>query len=157
MSVGGWGSRELTSKQDTFPLIMLFSFWLLDWAIRSHLCKLGGEEFLCVSICLWQTGPRAVAPCARTLMQEEVLCGGGGPGQGWLLCVHPCCGFAAVHQTRVCSPPGIIELQCDRGSQPLKALLWPSHRSGSLNLGATITLELAMFLGCPGTDKSPFW
>lgn len=48
MSVCGWGSGELTSKQGTFPLIMLLSFWLLDWAICSQLCKLGGEEFLCV-------------------------------------------------------------------------------------------------------------
>lgn len=55
MSVCGWGSRELTSKQGTFPLIMLHSFWLLDWAICSQLRELGGEEFLCVSICLWQT------------------------------------------------------------------------------------------------------
>lgn len=27
MSVCGWGSRELTSKQGTFPLIMLLSLW----------------------------------------------------------------------------------------------------------------------------------
>lgn len=84
MSVCGWGSRELTSKQGIFPLIMLLSFRLLDWAVSSQLCKLGGEEFLCVSICLWQTGPRAVVPCGGRLMEEEVLPGGGGTGQGWL-------------------------------------------------------------------------
>lgn len=43
-------------------------------------------------------------------------------GQGWLLCVHPCWGFAALHQTRVWSPPEITELQCDRVSWPLNSL-----------------------------------
>lgn len=160
MSMCGWGSRELTSKQGTFPLIMLLSFQLLDWAICSQPCKLGGEEFLCVNICLWQTGPRAVASCGRRLMEVEVWPGAGGTGQGWLLwalcssLLWLCC---LTPNTGLVTPRNYWAPVWPGAHSHSTAFLWPSHHSGSLSLGATITLELASFLGCPGTDKSPFW
>lgn len=117
MSVCGWGSRELTSKQGTFPLIILLllsaaglgkTFPGASWVEKSFSVlifasgKQGPELWCHVEGDSWRRKCGLVVQA-----QGRAGCSG--------LCVRPCCGFAALHQARVWSPPGITELQCDRG------------------------------------------
>lgn len=114
MSVCGWGSRELTSKQGTFPLIMLLCFgcWIgqyvpsyASWVEKSFSVSvfasgsrtqscgaMGKETHGGGSVWWWRHRAGLVALCPSLL---------------WLCCPTPNMSLVT---------PGITELQCDRSS-----------------------------------------